>query len=524
MPNLQRQNTLLMKKLLIGLLLLGSVTNLLSQSTREVKGYYDIYSTKIKSIEQVTDDNKLHGVQKYYYENGDLRDLLNFKFDKKEGLQKVFFHNGKIKYANNYKNGQFHGESKEYAFDNEKYYLFKKGIFENGKAIESTKYYSNGNKWEYTVINGLCNMWYENGEKAMEYTFVNGLNHGETNTWNMEGKLIIKGNYKDNQEDGIWEYYGANGEVIRTEYMSMGKNSGQWKIFYDKDFKPVTKKSDAEYYRIIDYNSNSYPDKSSTIPQEVFQYSNTHFVYKATDYHITGEKQWEGYIEDDNGESLEFEKKVFIEVGEAKYYHKNGQLSSTGIKGHNGGKYSEAGSVPIMTWYFYGTTGELKSANIYEWGKMRGRYYYSKLKQTKTGDQVQKDKEAIENNKKNVEKQQVSLEEYEVLKKTVLQKSRKIESLYLVEDPWGSVTIKGKLYRVKKKDLYNAYHIYYDVMQKMIDEDIMEDDLATKNIMYQDLIKLFDRMIELFNNNTNEIEKQLKNQTDPDQIGKILGL
>jgi len=538
-----------MKKIIIGLLLVGSITSLFAQSTREVKSYFDYYKTRISSIEHVTDDMKLHGVQKYYYKNGDLRDLLNFKFDKKEGLQKVFFHNGKIKYANNYKDGQFHGETKTYDYDNEKYYLFSKGIFENGKSIEFTKYYSNGNKWEYTVSNGICNQWYENGKKAMEYTFVNGLNHGETTVWNQDGKLILKGNYKNNKEDGKWEYYDTDGKIIRTEYMKMGKNSGQWKIFYDKDFKPVTKKSDAEYYRIIDYNSNSFPGTTTTIPKAVFDYSNTHFVYKTTDYYITGEKQWEGYIEDDNGESLDFRKKVFIEVGEAKFYHKNGKLSSTGIKGHNGGKYNEASSVPIKTWYFYDSNGEIESANIYEWGKMRGRYYYSKLKQTITGDQVRKEEaeyksliqkadkllidgslqQAIElynDALKMMPDQQYPKDKIVEANQTIKNKKRAIEnarqeSIELIKK--GNIKMKevSNSGIGKRRSLWNAYVIIQNTLNDKMNSS---SDYFIKLKYAKKLNALYDKMIELQNQDTKELEKLLKKEKDYQKIMELLGL
>lgn len=143
-----------MKKIILGLILTCALSPSFAQSTHEVKTYYDYYNTKIKAIELVIDGSiDLHGVQKYYYENGDLRDLLNFKLGKKHGVQKVFFHNGKIKVLSNYVEGQREGETKTYNYEGEKYYLQAIENFVNGEISSRTIFYPTGQKQSYIVVN-----------------------------------------------------------------------------------------------------------------------------------------------------------------------------------------------------------------------------------------------------------------------------------------------------------------------------------------------------------------------------------
>ncbi len=50
-------------------------------------------------------NGKQEGIQKYWYKNGQLWYEKNYKEGKQEGIQKKWYKNGQLDYENNYKNG-----------------------------------------------------------------------------------------------------------------------------------------------------------------------------------------------------------------------------------------------------------------------------------------------------------------------------------------------------------------------------------------------------------------------------------
>jgi hypothetical protein len=85
--------------------------------------------------------------------------------------------------------------------------------------IKDIEYYANGNKKELKQKNGVCNMWYETGEKMFEYTNVNNLNVGLHTEWFKNGKINIQGIYDDKgKEQGIWKRWDENGILTETLY------------------------------------------------------------------------------------------------------------------------------------------------------------------------------------------------------------------------------------------------------------------------------------------------------------------
>ncbi len=547
-----------MKNTITTIVVLLSTELLVAQSTREVKTYYDYWKTKIKAVEKVTDNGQLHGQQKYYYENGDLWDLFNFKFDKQDGVQKTFFHNGKLKIISNYKDGKLQGDLKSYKYEKEAYYLYGHAYYENDFVVRQTSYHPNGNKMVHFEANGICNQWFENGKKASEYTNVNGLAEGKVTSWNIDGSISHIGNYSNNVKDGNWEYYGTDGNVIRTENYSMGNKSEKWKILYygnsDK-WEQVSESGKANYFRIIDYSSKS--------PKSITDNSSRSSVYKAEDYYATGEIQWDGYIQDNN--VVEFDEKILVKVGDCKYYHKNGKASAIGTLKHNGRENENAAPIKIGTWLYYDDNGQLEYAEIYQVEDHSGKIYSSKLSAKKTKEQLLKEEEEYRKNIQEADKffnngeYQKAVEVYNTAQKIMPneqypkqkiveattklteikekqekakwqfnesiekynQKKKEIESLYVVEDELKSAAFGQTTYKTKKKYLYNAYEILKKDLESKIEQC---KDIFKKNELIKLALMLSDKMIELINVDTKNLEKQLKKETDAQKIKEILGL
>ncbi len=603
-----------MRRISITTVLLFITMVFFGQSVKTVKTYYDYFETKIKAIEQVTQDFEMHGAQKYYLEDGCLWREYNYKFGKQDGIQKQLYCNGKINIISNYKDGLKQGEYKSYKYDKEKYYLEEKYIYDKDVAVEYTSFFSNGNKYVHNVLNGICTEYYENGKKMTEYTNVNGYQDGKMTVWYENGKMAYEGFYKEGKNDGEWKYFDNNGEVYRTEYWKFTPNVssnikiGKWKFFYkvvNEKWIITNQVDSAEYFRVIDYDFK--------VPKEILDYAKSSNVFKAYDYYITGEKQWEGFIDEENMSTSYFNTKVFVEVGDCKFYNKDGTINSSGFLMHNKKKDAyDYSPIKVGTWFYYNNTNEIEYAEI--WQLEKGYHgNASKLIKTKSKedlitekanfDEFSKNGDALFNQNKyseaitfydkalaifpdNIEiKQKIqninvkiteqeeivkrnefndllkkgdSLLEKEEYKQAVsfytqaqllypddeiaLQKkedatNKMTEKIKKIKDATISFETSFRYYKIsnryevknvytvndniKKKRLYEAYLILEDNIYKKIEQS---DDVFYKQENLNLLLKLIEKMKILLNENTKDIEKQLKSETNPEKIREILGL
>jgi len=120
--------------------------------------YYMDGTKKMEGFSLNDDPNneKFHGLVKYYSVKGILFQEINFKEGKIDGIRKVYFDSGKLKTTTTYLNDKKEGKYYEYYETGE---LFSKGNFENNLREGSWKtFYKNGK------IKEKGN--YVNGEKA----------------------------------------------------------------------------------------------------------------------------------------------------------------------------------------------------------------------------------------------------------------------------------------------------------------------------------------------------------------------
>lgn len=106
--------------------------------------------------------------------------------------------------------------------------------------------------------------------------------------------------------------------------------------------------------------------------------------------------------------------------------------------------------------------------------------------------------------------------EYNEIIRDIPTKQSTIERLYKTGEQYGGLS-SG----VKKKKLYNAYAILNDALIKQVNET---SDINVRLEKSRVLLKLYALMETMSSTNTKQLEKQLKNQTDPKMIQKILGL
>ena len=95
-------------------------------------------------------DNQTTLLQRFYrisyWENGKLKDKVEYKNDKKNGSYESFYENGKKEYLGEYKNGKKHGLWSRHSAN--RYFIYSKGEYKNGKK---TGY------WTFCNLDGRIN-------------------------------------------------------------------------------------------------------------------------------------------------------------------------------------------------------------------------------------------------------------------------------------------------------------------------------------------------------------------------------
>ncbi|NVK53482.1 MAG: toxin-antitoxin system YwqK family antitoxin [Flavobacteriaceae bacterium] len=117
------------------------------------------------SLNNNPNNEKFHGLVKYYFANGKIYQEIHYKEGKIEGLRKVYFESGKLKSTKNYINSKIEGKYKEY---------------------------------------------YETGELFMTGRYENGEQNGIWKTYYKTGKIKEKGKYNKGRKVGVWKIYYKN--------------------------------------------------------------------------------------------------------------------------------------------------------------------------------------------------------------------------------------------------------------------------------------------------------------------------
>ena len=204
-----------------------------SQNLRTIEKYYDPYSqTQIKERYIVeTQRMQKHGLYQSWDKFGTIYEEINYKHGKKDGLAMLYFtHNyvktilwessslvGKVEEEATFKNDQLHGIRKRYSINKGQCFLQIEQVYESGDLISETEYYT-PNKLKHKLNNdGLCEHWYENGQKEVEYNLKGGIEHGKATSWYENGQIDVTGTYNNGVYVGDWIAYYPEGNLKRKE-------------------------------------------------------------------------------------------------------------------------------------------------------------------------------------------------------------------------------------------------------------------------------------------------------------------
>jgi uncharacterized protein len=165
-------------------------------------------------------NNKNEGFWNYWHENGQKKSEGKFKNDLRQDKWTYWHENGQRKSEGLYIDDK--AEDKwEYWFDSgEKQ---SEGKFFHGRRDDIWNYFYKTGKLEtaekYKDGQLIFIMGYfENGNIKFKGNCVYGLSEDEWKYWNVDGRLILKGNFSHNLKVGEWTRFFPNGENMKIYY------------------------------------------------------------------------------------------------------------------------------------------------------------------------------------------------------------------------------------------------------------------------------------------------------------------
>lgn len=121
----------------------------------------------------------------------------------------------------------------------------------------------------YNYMDGRYLAWYENGQKALDYTFEKGKKQGAWIAWYQSGQKYFERHFKDDLEHGTDIEWYPNGQQKYLRTYENDKKHGLWGMWYE----------------------NGKPEH-----QGYYQNNYQHGLIQG--WHVNGRKQYEGYYKE----------------------------------------------------------------------------------------------------------------------------------------------------------------------------------------------------------------------------------
>jgi antitoxin component YwqK of YwqJK toxin-antitoxin module/Tfp pilus assembly protein PilF len=209
-------------------------------------------------------DNELNGLQRYFYESGQVSEETYYSNGIKDGETKEFLKNGNLQSVGNYKSGKLNGPFITYHVNGGKQceLTFIDDIRE-GKVI---CYYTNGkknNELNYTKgkLNGKLENYNEVGDLTTSYNYVNDELEGEGISY-YDGKIIkSKANYKAGKVMGSYKEFSENQTLTKEILYENGKIKKENEYYENGTLSTETFYDDKELleaYVYYDHNGQKY--------------------------------------------------------------------------------------------------------------------------------------------------------------------------------------------------------------------------------------------------------------------------
>ncbi|CAA6821961.1 MAG: Unknown protein [uncultured Aureispira sp.] len=186
---------------------------------------YNEDSTFKMSYQVEANTDVKYGVYKEYdVPTSTLLSERNYKNNKLDGIEKIYFSNGQVDGELNYKNGVHEGIFKYYYEDGT---LKQEGVYVKG------------------TIEGILKSYYPTGVLKEEVFHEKGLTQGAFKEYNENGTIKAEGEYtskhgREDLEHGLFKDYDKNGKLLRKMRCKEGQCCTTWTLEAG-DIKPTTK-------------------------------------------------------------------------------------------------------------------------------------------------------------------------------------------------------------------------------------------------------------------------------------------
>ena len=331
--------------------------------------------------------DKYEGTHKWFFKNGNLKAVINFKNHKKHGKSTHYYPNGNLKEVANFKNGVLQGSRKQYSQEEDLVHEFE---FENGYLISLLKLGKNGGNFS-------------------------GFGQGVF----PDGKPEFEGSFSDGVPDGFITFFHKNGKVRLELYFKSGVSTGMFKEFWENgQLKIKGEKVAGRLHKLITYQAkNGFPlghdnyafglregtsqrnyDNGKLKWKKLYHYGK---VVDHIQYNINGEK-FEGKYKEyssNGGLILDGHFSKGKRNGAFKYFSKDGKISKlvTFRNGQLHGKviiYDEDGNQLQMKKFVSGKA-QGESVLYYPNGLEKGRILYKNDEPYKSFNFISKSGESL---------------------------------------------------------------------------------------------------------------------------------
>ncbi|MCM4155681.1 hypothetical protein [Gramella sp. AN32] len=311
-------------------------------------GKWDIYnvSGRKSGIAEFNDAGEKSGEWKWYYPNGQLKEISHFAKGELNGENQHYYENGKLKSHSEFENGNLIGEFKYYNNDGA---LVQKKYFENNALNgEFSTYFSFGEMQpEVTgnyvdgVLQGKAFEYYANGDVYLEMNFKDDLKEGKETGFLRNGKKFYEQIYKEGVSVGRYHQYSLSENIVlEGEFNEEGGKTGEWKTYFpngileslttykDGEINGLYQEYDADGKLFYEYDYRKeeiigyrFYEKNGDLIKEGKKKSGEFFYESFTPY---GQKKSEGLYDISGGKT-----------GEWKFYDEYGKLDNSGAYKEN---------------------------------------------------------------------------------------------------------------------------------------------------------------------------------------------
>ena len=178
------------------------------------------YENGRKEMEGEFVKNKNEGKWVFWYENGQKKSEGIFRNNVRQGQWTYWHENGSIKskgaFVDDYSEGKW-----EYWFDTDE--KQSEGKFHHGRKDSTWNYFYKTEQIKTAEIykdGQLDHMtgYFENGNMMFKGNCVYGLSEGTWTYWNVDGRLVLTGNFSNNRKTGEWKRSFPDGETMKIYY------------------------------------------------------------------------------------------------------------------------------------------------------------------------------------------------------------------------------------------------------------------------------------------------------------------